>query len=48
MKTQDEYQKIIKELWAILGPKVPECVTCRGCKEEWSMALKVLERATKE
>jgi hypothetical protein len=41
----DKNLAALRNLWAVLGPKVPDCIACQGCSAEWSEALGILREA---
>lgn len=41
---EDEYNRnVLRDLYNVLGPEVPKCMECEGCRFEWQEALNILK-----
>jgi hypothetical protein len=40
-----KYRQVLQSLYNILGPDVPSCLECDGCRFEWQEALDILNNA---
>lgn len=43
-----KYQEVLQSLYNILGPNVPKCLECDGCRFEWQEALDILNASRDE
>jgi hypothetical protein len=43
MQGDDYHRNVLRDLYNILGPEVPKCMECEGCRFEWQEALNIIK-----
>lgn len=43
MQKDEYYRNVLRDLYNVLGPEVPKCMECEGCRFEWQEALNIIK-----